>query len=101
VGFDWANIDGVVEKFEEEWREVLHAASSDDREKELGDLLFSLVNLVRWNKADAETLLRKANLRFKQRFGYIEQTARSQGRALTDLSMEEMESLWQEAKNFF
>lgn len=101
VGFDWANIDGVVEKFEEEWSEVLHAASSDDREKELGDLLFSLVNLVRWNKADAETLLRKANLRFKQRFGYIEQTARSQGRALTDLSMEEMESLWQEAKNLF
>ncbi len=98
VGFDWADIDGVVAKFEEEWREVNQAFGDEDRQKELGDLLFSVVNLVRWNKADAETILRKANLRFKQRFDYIEQSARTQGRALTDLSLDEMEALWQEAK---
>lgn len=98
VGFDWANLEGVIEKFEEEWREVTQAVGPEDREDELGDLLFSVVNLVRWHKADAETILRKANLRFKQRFGYIEQSARDQGRALTDLSLEEMEALWQEAK---
>jgi tetrapyrrole methylase family protein/MazG family protein len=98
VGFDWANMAGVIEKFQEEWREVSEAGSPGDREDELGDLLFSAVNLVRWHKADAETLLRKANLRFKQRFAHIEQAARQQGRAPSDLSLDEMEALWQEAK---
>lgn len=98
VGFDWPNIEGVIEKFEEEWQEVTGAVDGDEREKELGDLLFSVVNLIRWHKADAETLLRKANLRFKQRFAYIEEAARAQNRPLTEMSMDEMESLWQEAK---
>ena len=65
---------------------------------ELGDLLFAVVNLVRWNKLDAEGVLRKANQRFKQRFAHIEKTAREQGRKLTELSLDEMEALWQEAK---
>lgn len=98
VGFDWPNIDGVVEKFMEEWNEVEAAQNPEEREKELGDLLFSAVNLVRWNKLDAEGLLRKANQRFKQRFAHIEQAAREQGRKLTDLTLDEMETLWQEAK---
>jgi uncharacterized protein YabN with tetrapyrrole methylase and pyrophosphatase domain len=98
VGFDWPNVEGVVEKFLEEWGEVQAAESEEEREKELGDLLFSVVNLVRWNKLDAESLLRKANQRFKQRFAHIEENARLQGRNLSDLSLDEMEALWQEAK---
>ncbi len=98
VGFDWPSIDGVVDKLMEEWGEVAEAHGAEEREFELGDLLFSVVNLVRWHKLDAETVLRKANQRFKQRFGYIEKTAREQGRKLTELTMDEMEALWQEAK---
>ncbi len=98
VGFDWPGIEGVIDKFMEEWDEVKAAATQEEREMELGDLLFAAVNLVRWHKLDAESLLRKANLRFKQRFGHIEQSAREQGRKLTDMSLDEMEALWQEAK---
>jgi tetrapyrrole methylase family protein / MazG family protein len=99
VGFDWPNIEGVIAKFMEEWREVEAASEPEEREMELGDLLFSAVNLVRWNKLDAESLLRKANLRFKQRFAHIEQAARTQNLKLANLSLDEMEALWQEAKN--
>ena len=88
VGFDWPNIDGVREKVLEEWREVADAANPDERGKELGDLLFSVVNLIRWYKLDAETVY-ATNQRFKQRFAHIEQTARTQERKLTELSMDE------------
>ena len=98
VGFDWQDIDGVREKVLEEWREVAEAENEDERAKELGDLLFSVVNLIRWHKQDAETTLRQANMRFRQRFSHIEASARQQERKLTELSMNEMESLWQEAK---
>lgn len=98
VGFDWPDVQGVIDKVMEEWDEVAAAQDAEEREKELGDLLFSVVNLVRWYKVDAESLLRKANQRFKQRFAHIEQTAQREGRKLTDLSLDEMETLWQEAK---
>jgi tetrapyrrole methylase family protein / MazG family protein len=98
VGFDWPTIQGVLDKVMEEWQEVAEAPDADERAKELGDLLFAVVNLVRWYKIDAETALRKASQRFKNRFGHIEQTAREQDRKLTELSLEEMESLWQAAK---
>jgi len=98
VGFDWPDVAGVVAKLEEEWREVSEALSTAERENELGDLLFAIVNLFRWNHADAETLLRKASQRFKQRFAHIEQSARRQGRSLSSLSLEEMDELWKEAK---
>ncbi len=75
------------------------ASSDEERENELGDLLFAVVNLVRWYKADAETVLRRASQRFKQRFAHIEQSARQQDRKLGDLSLDEMEALWQEAKH--
>lgn len=99
VGFDWSDIDGVREKVLEEWREVAEAETPEERSKELGDLLFSVVNLIRWYKFDAETILRQANLRFKTRFAFIEEAARRQERRLTDLSMDEMEALWQQAKS--
>jgi uncharacterized protein YabN with tetrapyrrole methylase and pyrophosphatase domain len=66
--------------------------------EELGDLLFALVNLSRWKKVDAESALRATNLKFKSRFAHIEAGARMQSRRLTDLSLDEMENLWQEAK---
>ena len=98
VGFDWPNIQGVIDKLKEEWDEVGEARDENERQKELGDLLFAVVNLVRWYKADAETVLRRANQRFKQRFAHIEQAARTQEKKLSDLHLDEMEALWQEAK---
>ena len=97
VGFDWTEIEGVREKVLEEWREVSEA-QGEEVEKELGDLIFAVVNLVRWYKVDAETALRKASQRFYERFRHIEQGAKISGRPLSDLSMEEMEALWQQAK---
>jgi len=77
---------------------VREASDSQALSDELGDLLFALVNLARWKKVDAESSLRGTNARFKQRFSHIESAARKQGRKLSDLSLDEMEALWQEAK---
>ena len=98
VGFDWPEIQGVLDKIAEEVREVEEAGSEPELESELGDLLFALVNLSRWKKVDAEAALRSSNQRFKKRFGHIEQGAKEQKRNLSDLTLDEMESLWQEAK---
>ena len=98
VGFDWPVIAEVEKKVMEEWQEVAEADGSGALERELGDLLFAVVNLVRWHKVDAETALRKANEMFYRRFRHIETQAAGQGKTLTDLSLEEMEALWQDAK---
>jgi tetrapyrrole methylase family protein/MazG family protein len=98
VGFDWPEIEGVLEKIAEEIREVEEASEPGHVAEELGDLFFALVNLARWKNVDAESALRGTNLKFKQRFAYIEAGANGQGRNLSDLSLDEMESLWQEAK---
>ncbi len=98
VGFDWPEIGGVLEKIVEEVEEVRRASDEAELAAELGDLFFALVNLSRWEKVDAESALRAANGRFKQRFGYIEQAAKARNVKLSDMTLEEMESLWQEAK---
>lgn len=98
VGFDWPDIQGVKDKLVEEWAEVARAKPGSELEAELGDLLFAAVNLVRWYKFDAETVLRKANERFYERFRYIEAAARREQRSLGDLTLDEMEAYWQEAK---
>jgi tetrapyrrole methylase family protein/MazG family protein len=98
VGFDWTEIEGVLDKVREELDEVRSAPDDQARGRELGDLFFALVNLTRWYDLDAETILREANGRFLERFSYIEAAARSQGRAITDLTLDEMEALWQAAK---
>jgi uncharacterized protein YabN with tetrapyrrole methylase and pyrophosphatase domain len=67
-------------------------------EDELGDLLFGLVNLARFVKVDPEQALRKTNAKFRQRFGYVERKLAERGRSTAQSSIEEMESLWQEAK---
>jgi MazG family protein len=103
VGFDWADIAPVIDKIEEELGElraeitagtVDHARLTD----ELGDVLFAVANLARHCKVDPEAALRATNDKFERRFGYIERQLAAQGRKPTDASLEEMESLWQEAK---
>jgi tetrapyrrole methylase family protein/MazG family protein len=98
VGFDWPEIEGVLDKIAEEIQEVKATTNGEELTDELGDLFFALVNLARWKKVDAESALRATNLRFKRRFAYVEQGARDQGKKVSELSLDEMESLWQEAK---
>ena len=98
VGFDWADIEGVLDKVKEEIEEIKNAETNFELASEIGDLLFALVNVARWKHVDAESALRRTNLKFKKRFAYVEQGAKRQGRDLSTLSLDEMESLWQEAK---
>jgi len=98
VGFDWPEIDGVLDKVKEEIEEIKKAETDFELASEIGDLFFALVNLARWKDVDAESALRGTNMKFKKRFAYVEQGAKKQGRNLSELSLEEMESLWQEAK---
>ncbi len=98
VGFDWPTLDGVLDKIREEIDEVRAAADESAVAAELGDLLFALVNFARWKKVDAEFALREANLRFRRRFAYVEQQARAQGVTLSQMPLEAMEALWQDAK---
>jgi tetrapyrrole methylase family protein/MazG family protein len=101
VGFDWVDLGGVLDKIVEEIEEISQASNDQAQAAELGDLFFALVNLARWLDIDAESALREANIRFRQRFSYIENAAREQKRTLADLSLDEMEALWQLSKNCF
>ncbi len=97
-GFDWPDVDGPVEKLREEIEEVSQAVLAQDQaeiEAEMGDLLFSVVNLARKLNVQPETALRAANRKFTQRFNYVEETAKAN---LEALSLDEMEALWQAAK---
>lgn len=98
VGFDWPNLQGVVDKIYEECAEFINAPDDPARMAEMGDLFFALVNLARRCDMDAESALRETNLRFRRRFAHIEQAARQQNRPLSELSLDEMEALWQAAK---
>ncbi len=98
VGFEWPNIEGVLGDVAEEIGELQAAETPEEQASEYGDILFALVNLARWLKVDPEAALRAANARFKQRFAYVEAGARSQGRQLKDLTLEEMDALWDEGK---
>jgi tetrapyrrole methylase family protein/MazG family protein len=99
VGFDWAAASGVADKVREEMAEVEAATSPEEREAELGDLLFAVVNWGRWLGIDVETALRKANARFARRFRGMERMARQRGLDMAALTMDELEALWQEAKS--
>ena len=98
VGFDWTGIDGVLEKIVEEIQEVKTANNQEELAGEIGDLFFALVNLARWKKVDAESALREVNRKFKKRFSYVEQGAKKQGRNLSDMTLEDMDALWEAAK---
>lgn len=99
VGFDWGSIEPVIAKVKEELEEVCLATKHTEYEAELGDLLFAVVNLVRWHKVDAESALRRTINTFRERFAYIEHQAQRSGKRLTDMSLEEMDTFWNEAKN--
>ena len=99
VGFDWPDIAGVYNKIEEELAEIHTAVGKINQSAEIGDLLFAVVNLARWLGIDAESSLREANTRFRNRFSKIESEARAQGRVVSDMTLNEMESIWRAAKN--
>ncbi|PBP94533.1 nucleoside triphosphate pyrophosphohydrolase [Pseudomonas congelans] len=101
VGFDWPAALPVVDKVREELDEILEAMVDNDAEgiaEEVGDLLFSVVNLARHLKVDPETALRSANSKFDRRFRFIEQALRHLQRPIEECSLEEMDALWGEAK---
>ena len=98
VGFDWPVVDGVLDKVAEEIQEIKDATNEKELAEEIGDLFFALVNLARWKKIDAESALRETNLKFKRRFSYVEQSAKQKERSLSDMTLEEMDALWDEAK---
>lgn len=101
VGFNWSDVGGVLDKLAEETRELSEALEDGDREaqkEELGDMLFTLVNLARYLNFDSEAVLRQANAKFCRRFRYIEQQLAAQGRVLQPSELDRMEALWQEAK---
>jgi tetrapyrrole methylase family protein/MazG family protein len=101
VGFDWPTIDGVNAKLQEELAEFEEAAAAQDPaaiEHELGDVLFSLVNLARWHHVQPDMALRKANERFAARFRLVEAQFRAEGRAMGEATLDELEASWQAAK---
>ena len=113
VGFDWPHVDGLFEKLSEETRELqeqiqhIPAASGNPTvpeeiksriEDEVGDLFFVLVNIARYLSVDPESALRKTNKKFRQRFGWLEEQLHRQGRTLEESTLDEMETLWQQAK---
>jgi tetrapyrrole methylase family protein/MazG family protein len=98
VGFDWPNVQGVVTKVSEEMDELRAAADDEARALELGDVLFAVVNWARWLDVDPEAALRQANARFARRFGWMEAESRRLGQDLKQLSLDELEALWQKAK---
>ena len=98
VGFDWHEIEGVLDKVKEEIEEIKHAESDFELASEIGDLFFALVNVARWKNIDAESALRSTNKKFKQRFGYLEKEVKKEGRNLSDLTLEEMDVLWNTSK---
>ncbi len=98
VGFDWDEIEPVLKKVYEELDEVRDAETPQERAKELGDVLFALVNVVRWYDVDAETVLRETNQRFRSRFNFIEEKLNREGKKFPDCSFEELDLIWDEAK---
>lgn len=98
VGFDWDTLAPVIEKVHEELQELLAAKTPQDISAEAGDLLFAAVNLIRWLDVDAETALRETTQRFRRRFGYIEQHAQQQGKTMAEMTLAEMDVLWEQAK---
>jgi MazG family protein len=98
AGFDWDSADQVVDKLHEELDELKRAENADEREGEIGDLFFVLVNLARFYKVDPEQALRRTNAKFKKRFAYMEGKLAAEGRALTGTPVAELETYWQEAK---
>lgn len=98
VGFDWREVKGIIDKLAEEVKELEQASSQEEKTKEFGDVLFALANIARRLNVDLEAALRSANQRFYQRFSYMEEACRGRGINFGDLSFDEQNALWEEAK---
>jgi tetrapyrrole methylase family protein/MazG family protein len=98
VGFDWPELEGVLDKIQEELAEAEGGKHAEAIEGEVGDLLFAVVNYARWKQVDPEAALRMANQRFRRRFGKLEAKARDQGTPLTSLNLGQLDLLWEAAK---
>ncbi len=98
VGFDWDEDSGVIEKLAEEVGEFQRAESQQEREEEFGDMLFTLANIARRMDIDLESALRKANGKFYGRFAHMEKLCRKRGQSFSELSFDEQNALWEEAK---
>ena len=101
VGFDWERPEQVWDKVREEFEELqaeIAAGNADGMEAEMGDFMFSLVNAARLYKINPENALERTNQKFIRRFNYVEHTALEQGRNLKEMTLAEMDTLWNEAK---
>lgn len=101
AGFEWPNLDAVVEKLEEEVGELKDELATGNTERigeEIGDLLFTIVNVARWTKVDPEDALRAMTKRFSERFKQIEEVARAGGKPIEEMTIEEMDAVWDRAK---
>lgn len=101
VKFDWENVGQIFDKIAEEAEELKRAVSENDTrntEEEIGDLLFAVVNLARKLNVEPETALKKTNRKFRQRFKFIEENLKSNGKSLEESNLQEMDALWNEAK---
>lgn len=101
VGFDWKEIDGALEKLESEIAELRSAIANKDEQnskEELGDVLFSAVNVARFINAEAEEALTEASDKFVSRFNLVEQMAKQQNKDMKEMTLEQLDQLWDEAK---
>lgn len=99
VGFDWDEVSGALDKVREETAEVARAIDGDgDPSEELGDLLFAVVNVARFLKTDPEDAINHTTDKFIRRFAQVEQAAKDAGRSLSEMSLAEMDALWDAAK---
>ncbi len=99
VGFDWEEVDGIIDRLAEEVIEFRQAGSQRQKTQEFGDMLFTLANIARRLGIDLEAALRQTNQRFYRRFAYMEELCRQRGLELSKLSFDEQNTLWEEAKS--
>jgi len=100
VGFDWESVEGAWKKLEEELKELKEAKDKKSIEEELGDVLQAIVNLARFYGVKPEDALHKSLDKSEKRFRYIEEKAREKGKNLKEMSLDEMDLYWEEAKRF-
>ncbi|RMF98002.1 MAG: nucleoside triphosphate pyrophosphohydrolase [Candidatus Schekmanbacteria bacterium] len=101
VGFDWDSVEGAMDKLDEElseFKKAMKSGSKGELEDEIGDILFSLVNVCRFYKLHPEEALKKTCLKFVKRFRFIEEKAKERGKKIENMTLEEMDNLWEESK---
>jgi len=100
-GFDWADTKSAIKKLEEEVDELKFAVSRSEKEEEIGDILFSIVNILRKENVDAEKVLQETNKKFRDRIGFIENKLNSENQIFSETPIKKLEEYWQESKKKF